>query len=160
MSNSQTILENNERIKAVTESLNCPKTVDLYEYIDTIYITTSESVRPAEMFGGNWELLPEGYALWTTTTDGYGGTIISAGLPNITGTFQGGASANTESSKAFTNTGAGGNGYGGSGTKFAKYSFDANTGATTQGIYRDDVTTVQPPAYRVFAWRRVGEEVL
>jgi hypothetical protein len=96
--------------------------------------------------------LPEGYALWTTTTDGNGEKIIGAGLPNITGTFQGGASANTETSGVFTKTN-GENGYGGSGTKFAKYTFDASANGTT--LYGRS-NTVQPPAYCIFAWKRTA----
>lgn len=152
MSNSQTILDNNNRINAVAEVLRNKAggaTIDPHP-VDTIYITTSESVRPAEMFGGTWELLPEGYALWTTTTNGHGGTIIGAGLPNITGTFQGGAKANTKTSGAFIKDSTNSNGYGGSGTYFCDYSFDASASNSLYGMSN----TVQPPAYCVFVWRR------
>ena len=191
MSNSQTILENNERINAAVELLRTKaagSSTEVYDGLDSesttsalsanqgrilkeildgklsaddvypvgsIYLSVAKTVlnsSPASWLGGTWELLPEGYALWTTQQNAYGGTIIGAGLPNIIGTFQGGASANTETSGVFTKE-TGGNGYGGSGTKFAKYTFDASANGTT--LYGRS-NTVQPPAYCVFAWKRIA----
>ena len=58
---------------------------DLIYPVGSIYISVN-SVSPKTLFGGEWEMLPEGYALWTATSDA--GSTISAGLPNITGSFR------------------------------------------------------------------------
>lgn len=136
---------------------------DLFDSIypvGSIYLTvatsTTGSVSPASFFGGNWERLPSGYALWTAAS-GAGGTI-PAGLPNITGTFtkaawfsqggQDGAFSNAQLKETSSTAMNKSNG------NYAGIKFDANNGATTKGIYGNS-TTVQPPAYKVYAWRRV-----
>lgn len=78
--------------------------------------------------------------LWGNPTIGY----ISAGLPNIKGTLVGGDYNNSTSSGAFTRSNYG-TGNGGEGSDNL-YTFNANNGSVQDGIYRDDVTTVQPPA--------------
>lgn len=125
------------------------------------YYIADTPTSPAQLFGGTWEELPEGYALWTaSTTSGNAGTIISAGLPNITGNFMLGnhAHANTSASSAFTSVGGDSNKYTG-GTSYSERAqtsidFNANDGASTKGIYGNS-TTVQPPAYRVYGWKRI-----
>ena len=52
----------------------------IYLTIGTIY---PQSSSPASWLGGTWQKLPEGYALWTASSNA--GSTISAGLPNITG---------------------------------------------------------------------------
>lgn len=126
------------------------------------YYIADTPTSPAQLFGGTWEELPEGYALWTaSTTSGNAGTIISAGLPNITGNFSLGnhAHANTSASSAFTSVGGDSNKYTG-GTSYSEraqtsINFNANDGASTKGIYGNS-TTVQPPAYRVYGWKRIA----
>lgn len=73
------------------------------------------------------------------------GTVKSAGLPNIKGTFNGGDGANNNYSGAFTKTGTTTPGNASEGSD-NMWSFNAANGATTSGIYSDSVTTVQPPA--------------
>lgn len=134
--------------------------------VGSIYLTVSTSAigpdSPAQWLGGSWEKLPEGKALWTANSGA--GNTIAAGLPNIVGTF-------TTDSNSGSMGSAGINGafymapnnsqkyvmqseY--SGTGFEGFTFNANDGATVQGIYRDDCTTVQPPAYKVYAWKRIA----
>jgi hypothetical protein len=125
---------------------------DVYP-VGSIYLSVAKTVlnsSPASWLGGTWELLPEGYALWTGHSNG--GTIIGAGLPNITGTFQGGAKANNKTSGAFIKDSTNSNGYGGSGTYFCDYSFDASASNSLYGMSN----TVQPPAYIVYAWKRIA----
>lgn len=122
-------------------------------------ITKDVDVSPATYIGGKWEKLPEGYALWTASSGA--GDKISAGLPNITGSFRYGISGvsfltaestygafstsetNSVGKFTFSNTVS----------SNTRVSFNANSGATTSGIYGNS-TTVQPPAYKVYAWRR------
>lgn len=133
--------------------------LDIYP-IGTVYICVSKEVlasSPASWLGGTWELLPEGYALWTTTTANTGGKTISAGLPNITGYFNdnghanngsatgvSGAFYNASDNNAKSNNGAASDGY--------QIGFDASL---SNPIYGSS-STVQPPAYRIYAWKRTA----
>lgn len=126
--------------------------------IGSVYISVNNT-NPETLFGGTWEALPEGYTLFTTTTAGKGGTQIEAGLPNIRGTVSGFAigsqfdsvpptEAFTESSKISTGT----NTWGSSNGNRARISFDASQSNSVYG----KSTTVQPPAIKVYMWRRVS----
>ena len=128
---------------------------DLYP-VGAVYISTS-TTSPASLFGGTWSGISAGYALWTTwTSSGDAGGTISAGLPNIKGSLTNiGSNANDASaSGAFTKS-SGSNSYGNtnSGNKKTNIDFNAHNYNT---IYSDSVTTVQPPAYKVYAWRRTA----
>lgn len=132
---------------------------DLYP-VGAIYMSTN-STSPASLFGGTWSEISAGKALWTTaTSSGDAGGTISAGLPNIKGTIGTGGTrmfADTSKSGAFnssetgsyTNWGNGAN----SSSKIDKLVFNAND---YNSIYSDSVTTVQPPAYKVYAWVRTA----
>lgn len=128
---------------------------DLYP-VGAVYIST-DTTSPASLFGGTWSAISSGYALWTTATSSNdaGGTI-SAGLPNIKGSLTniGSNSNDAGASGAFTKS-AGSNSYGNtnSGNKKTNIDFNAHNYNT---IYSDSVTTVQPPAYKVYAWRRTA----
>ena len=128
--------------------------LDLFP-IGTI-ISKDVDISPASYIGGTWQKLPGGYALWTTTSGA--GETINAGLPNITGTFRNDGIRGTASeliSGAFSLV----QGY----ESFGAYnpggdlcvndwSFDASKSNTIYG----NSTTVQPPAYKVYAWRRIS----
>ena len=129
--------------------------------IGTIYLTVV-NMCPASEFGGSWVLLSADKALWTTTTAGTGAGEIPQALPNITGTLRtpfydlldythyGAFSVEEENSNSVI-TGMSSN------TRHkCAIKFNANNGATASGIYKDNCTTVQPPAIKVFAWRRIG----
>ncbi len=136
--------------------------------IGSIYLTIGDE-NPDDLFGGEWELLPAGYALWTATStnkNGNGNTI-AAGLPNIKGSF-------------YSRPHYSGDNYGGAiitaDGKLFSYSRQAYTARTDNGvdesstaskpdivtlnassynsIYSDSITTVQPPAYKIKAYRR------
>ena len=142
--------------------VNDKSLLDLTYPVNSIYISVSNA-SPASLFGGTWEALPDGYALWTTTktinsesesvdTSTYVYRKIPAGLPNITGQFtamRGGASG------AFTQAGTNSSEFAGGSTNRENITFDANNGATTAGIYGNS-TTVQPRAYRVYVWKRIS----
>lgn len=135
--------------------------VEIWEQIypvGSIFISINNT-SPASFLGGSWLELPEGYTLFTTTTSGQGNEIISAGLPNITGNISGFAigaqfdsipptGAFIGSSKIST----GANTWGSSDADRAQINFDANQ---SNPIYGNS-TTVQPPAIKVYMWRRVS----
>lgn len=131
---------------------------------------TFDNVNPGTYLGGTWEALPEGYALWTTTkeindeNEGKDTTTVKyrkipAGLPNITGSISGwyvGRNANNTATGALSASSSSTRGsQGNDGTTGLKIDFNANDGAVTKGVYGNS-STVQPPAIKVFVWKRIG----
>lgn len=127
--------------------------------IGSIYISVNQT-SPASFIGGTWQALDEGRTLWTTTTAGQGGTTVSAGLPNIEGSLESVVMAKTYDNQPYS-TGAlsfgnnvvsisgAGNGWW---TYLKPLYFNAND---DNDIYGNS-TTVQPPAYRVYMWKRTA----
>lgn len=115
--------------------------------VGSIYLSTN-STSPANLFGGSWEQLPEGYALWTASS-GAGGTI-AAGLPNITGSFIGGT-WQEESRGAFYDDVNNTRAANGMDNRY-RVGFDASRSSTIYG----NSDTVQPPAYKIYAWKRIS----
>lgn len=120
--------------------------------VGSIFINTRDDLSPAQLVGGTWEQLPAGYALWTASS-GAGGTI-GAGLPNITGGLTGfcsWASAYTEGG-ALTAVKANGGPSSGTSRHWSDITFNASL---SNSIYGKS-STVQPPAYKIYAWKRVA----
>jgi hypothetical protein len=128
--------------------------LDLIYPVGTIY-TSEVIIDPNTRFGGVWQEIPEGYALWTTTTvrQDAGGTINS-GLPNITGDITLlWADTETKGTGAFSvSNGASQRPAAGSAQPFKSYNFDASRSNSIYGA--SDI--VQPPAYKVYAWVRIA----
>ena len=142
--------------------------------VGAIYLSLTKT-NPGTFLGGTWELLTAGKALWTTSTEGTGGETISAGLPNIGGKFYvGGNSVSTsESSRVGGAIRGGGNSNisgesGGGSGKDNRVFFNARLGDigtettvsdsttfSTSSVYGNS-TTVQPPAIKIFAWKRTA----
>lgn len=140
--------------------------------VGTIYIcwyyasSTSDSYHPAKLFGGSWTAIPSGYALWTwraslSATDS--AHEVSAGLPNITGHFditknEGNSTMSGADGKLFSQVSSGGNNITRPQIQSWDYlpsdriNFDASKSSSVYG----NSTTVQPPAYKIFAWRRTA----
>lgn len=125
--------------------------------VGSIYITIG-STSPNTLFGGTWTQIGAGYALWTATSGA--GNTISAGLPNISGDAQfrrigGKYDSIISSSGAFSissgSSSASSSG-GGSSTSTNQLDFNASS---SNSIYGSS-STVQPPAYKVYAWRRTA----
>lgn len=137
--------------------------------VGSIYLEASNSgFCPLEivMKGTRWELVSTGKALWTGNGSN-ANTTIAAGIPNITGgLIQGNYGYKSQAVidpyiyGAFSYTyrkGATGNIYGGEDRGGQATGMPATFDASRSSpVYRNDVTTVQPPAYVVNAWRRVA----
>lgn len=125
--------------------------------IGSIYMSVNQ-ISPASFLGGTWTPLEAGRTLWTTTTAGQGGTPLEAGLPNIMGTVD--AVITTLSSGALVSSSLANNNTpdyfdyesGGGWGQARLLGFDASR---SNSIYGNS-TTVQPPAIRVYMWRRTA----
>ena len=131
--------------------------------VGAIFLGTTATCPMAQFFG-TWELVSSGKALWTgngtlgsgtTANANYANasanTTITAGAPNISGSFQANVTGAYSASGAFSgsgtwNCGHGWNGEGSGGT----YSFNASSSNSIYGTS----STIQPPAYVVNVWRR------
>ena len=132
--------------------------------VGTVIASQNKSWTPNGKYPGTWTTLPANYVLWSTTVENNdAGDTISAGLPNIKGTYQfnllaGGSGMNLSKSGAFNNS---------SGTKsqsaagggsaqslnWASIDFKASNSSS---IYKDSVSTVQPPAIKTIFWKRTS----
>ena len=126
--------------------------------VGSIYQSTNPT-SPAALFGGTWEQIASERVLMGASSSHAAGSTVEAGLPNITGTANGGVlSMSTPSSDgAFggkyynTTTRHGG---GDKGDWFSTYdrTFDASKSNAIYGASN----TVQPAAYYVYIWHRVA----
>lgn len=121
---------------------------------------SDDPTSPASFIGGTWERV-ENCTIWGASDAHPAGTTVEAGLPNITGGFSfssyGGSGGWLKAASA---TGAF-KGRKGTGV-------EAQTGIVTSGAVAVDMdasgsnpiygtsTTVQPPAYCLYIWRRVA----
>ena len=126
--------------------------------VGSIYQSTA-STSPAALFGGTWEQIASERVLMGASSSHKAGTTVNAGLPNITGTANGGVLSvvNPSSDGAFggkyydTSSRHGG---GDRGDWFSTYNrtFDASKSNPIYGASN----TVQPAAYYVYIWHRVS----
>lgn len=136
--------------------------------VNSLYLGWDKT-NPRDIFGGGtWELVSAGRAIWTATDDisnngernsweSSGYRYISAGLPNITGSFDTMGKWYDESlaidGAFYQNNSSRSVGFnGGSGNDLRKVSFNANR---SNSIYGNS-NTVQPPAVKVYLWRRTA----
>jgi hypothetical protein len=121
--------------------------------VGSIFQTVS-TTSPAALFGGTWQEIAFNRVLMGASRTHAAGTTVEAGLPNITGSFVANVRYSShETSGAFTagnpliSTGAENND-----AKVYKFSLDASK---SNAIYGRS-NTVQPAAYYVHIWKRVG----
>lgn len=137
--------------------------------VGSIYLSF-ENTSPAGIagLGGQWETLPEGYALWTTTSsitnentsavepnesNAGSSRMLKSGLPDITGGFMAYCYGNGGGSGAFASGTSNGNTLRNGSTggyNFDWYDFYASRSSDRYG----KSSIVQPPAYKIYAWRR------
>ena len=141
--------------KLIEDSLAAYRTE---EYAKIKYWISDDPTSPAELFGGTWEKIAEDLALMGASTAHPAGSTAEAGLPNVTGSIteimQGSAA---KTSGAFSTTG--------SDVKYliayndsyinAKYKTIGFNASSCNSIYGKS-STVQPPAYYTYIWRRVS----
>lgn len=120
--------------------------------VGSLYISEN-ATSPAELYGGTWERI-EDCTIWGASDAHPAGTTVEAGLPNITGTMTGlygeipmagesGALLSYSSKSKFTRE---------SWETGKQLMFDASRSNPIYGAS----TTVQPPAYCMYIWRRVA----
>lgn len=128
--------------------------------VDSIYISIS-STSPAILFGGTWEELASGNTLWIIpTTDSSGGDTIAAGLPNITASLDrlsGSVYWPSDSTygDAFSLSQVGSHKVP-TGSSSSYSAGELQFSASRSNSIYGNSTTVQPPAIKVYAWKRVG----
>ena len=124
--------------------------------VGSLYISEN-ATSPAELYGGTWERI-EDCTIWGASDTHAAGTTVEAGLPNITGLVDNGlfVYASTASNNAFFTFNSTTNKTYREGTSteyFLRYlSLDASRSSPIYG----NSTTVQPPAYCMYIWRRVA----
>ena len=130
--------------------------------VGSIFQTVS-STSPAALFGGTWQEIAFNRVLMGVGTAHPAGSTVEAGLPNITGSltetainsspFRGSKKGLSKSGALrFTEINTSYGGYGGLSGSVYDISFDASR---SNSIYGSSYT-VQPAAYYVHIWRRVG----
>ena len=123
----------------------------------SIYQST-DPTSPAALFGGTWEQIASERVLMGASSSHKAGTTVKAGLPNITGTANGGVlSVSTpQSNGAFgaTHYDSSLSYLSGDVRRLSTYNrtFDASRSNPIYGAS----DTVQPAAYYVHIWRRVA----
>lgn len=129
-----------------------------------VLLTTNKDFNPAHAYGGTWEQLPTGKALWSGTKNQAGGTI-EAGLPNLSGTLGTIINRNGEAqysgfqtySGVFTsNTRNQHRGYFNSTASGDAGASIVNFNASASNNIYGKSTTVQPPAICVIAWKKLS----
>lgn len=125
--------------------------------VGSVYITTANTCPLSTLISGStWELVSSGRVLQGADSTHTAGTTIEAGLPNITGNFNGnqlydihadgyGAFRVGGSSSRVTPASSGDDSQTG-------FNFDASRSSSIYG----NSTTVQPPAYVVNIYRRTA----
>ena len=126
--------------------------------VGSLYISEN-STSPAELYGGTWERI-ENCTIWGASNTHPAGTTLEAGLPNIAAQVNDMLFSSSEpyiTSDVFKPLFNGFiNGYvsesGSSGVYRSNVQLKASLGNSIYG----NSTTVQPPAYCTYIWRRVA----
>ena len=147
-----------QQFRAVIDALKGEAADKLGYYpVGSIYQST-DPTSPAALFGGTWEQIASERVLMGASSSHAAGTTVKAGLPNITGTANGGV---LSISKPSSNGAFGATEYtsnysyhDGEGSLLRMYNrtFDASKSNAIYGAS----STVQPAAYYVYIWHRVA----
>lgn len=124
---------------------------------------SNDPTSPASFIGGTWERI-EDCTIWGASDTHPAGTKLEAGLPNITGEFSARGNEYLSSGGAITRASGAFEYIANSGISMSSLTFSTNSVATDETkfdasrsnpIYGAS-TTVQPPAYCLYLWRRVA----
>lgn len=128
--------------------------------VGSLYISEN-ATSPAELYGGTWERI-ENCTIWGASSLHPAGTTLEAGLPNITGTFALGNDRESAWSKVAYVDGCFDYGSRGIAALYTQNDKAQNSplliefkASKSSQIYGNS-TTVQPPAYCMYIWRRVA----
>lgn len=148
--------------------------------VGCVYLSTTTSCPVAALIiGSEWELVSSGKALWTgngksgtgtTSTANFenapANTTISAGAPNITGTWTTSWNNAVKGFHGLSTSGAFYDSYSSTSGSPGRITAEDSSNAGTKGYPWFDAsrsnptygnsTTIQPPAYVVNAWRRIA----
>lgn len=156
------------KLKDIVDSIH--SIVDVIYPVGSVYISTT-TANPKDLFGGTWEQIATGRTLWGASSDNELNTTVNSGLPNITGTYDprwsdnsgGGIMMVAQNSGAMYTSRPGNHGYwwaavtssGGAGSN-TQYHTRLNFSAQRSNSIYGNSTIVQPPAYKVYMWRRTA----
>lgn len=133
------------------------------DYARIKFWASNDPTSPASFIGGTWERIKD-CTIWGASDTHPAGTVLAAGLPNITGNFYGDINGNHHQGIFFNGSGAlrtdtvswgsGVNAYrvSDSYNNATHINLNANN---SNSIYGKS-STVQPPAYCMYLWRRVA----
>ena len=122
---------------------------------------SDDPTSPASFIGGTWERIAEDRALMGASSTHPAGTTAEAGLPNITGRFSVGPTQTGSWAPIAYTSGCFKSGSRGNTVRLAamgdaslsSISVDIDASASSELYGR--ATTVQPPAYYSYVWRRI-----
>ena len=126
--------------------------------VGSLYMS-AEATSPAELFGGTWEQIKD-CTVWGASDTHPAGTMMNAGLPNITGRF-----SFTSYGDAWLQVGAVSGAFEGAVGNGAVASLYTNVTQKNVAVYMSAANsnkiygaskTVQPPAYCLYIWHRVA----
>ena len=154
------------KLKDIVNSIH--SIVDVIYPVGSVYISTT-TANPRDLFGGTWEQIATGRTLWGASNDNELNTTVNSGLPNITGTYDprwkddsgGGIIMAAQNSGAMYTSRPNDHGYwwanvttrGGAGSN-TQYHTRLNFSAQRSNSIYGNSTIDQPPAYKVYMWRR------
>lgn len=127
--------------------------------IGSIYISVNDT-SPAFLFGGSWTALDGGKYMMVKDSAHAAGSIIAAGLPNITGWAQfdpaHGFIRIHSVDGAFTRSGSANQNDGSSTSSTANQPNRLELNASKSNSIYGNSSTVTPPTFVVNAWKRVS----
>ena len=150
-------------INNISEELNNFRNtfLNLVYPIGAVYLSLNNT-DPGTLFGGTWEAIAEGKALWSAGKTINSDVEIAAGLPNLTGeihanaTYSGTPYSGGSFSGVFKNISMSGTQYYLNGRASGSGWYDIGFDASQSNSIYGKSTTVQPPAYTVYMWKRVS----
>ena len=120
--------------------------------VGSIYMSVSNT-DPSILFGGTWVSIASGRCLMGVDSSHGAGSTEESGLPNITGQIKRVISDYASAyGGALYQAGTDSSGFSGGSYKWGNLAFDASL---SNSIYGRS-TTVQPPAFYVYMWRRTA----